>query len=84
MPQARGRLGARTTILAAARRHFSAGGNLHPGHTPVHAPVRPFCAHQAPVHPPSVAETGSREVVAQITATTIPPSMNSSNATLSP
>lgn len=84
MPQARGRLGARTTILAAAVGHSASGGNLHPRITPVGASPGPDVAPHVPDRTSRMADCGTLEVVAQITATTVPPSMKSTRPSSSP
>ncbi len=84
MPQARGRLGARTTILAAAVGHSATGGNLHPCLTPVGVAGDPDLALHVPDRPLWMADCGTLEVVAQITATAVPPSMKSTRPSSSP
>ncbi|MDQ0794170.1 hypothetical protein QFZ58_002658 [Streptomyces sp. B1I3] len=84
MPQARGRLGARTTILAAAVR-LSAPGLNKDAPMAAHG-VNPAVdiTHHAPVRPAPVAEYGSLDRVAHITAAAIPPSMKSVRPSSSP
>lgn len=84
MPQARGRLGARTTILAAAVGHSATGGNLHCGITPVGGIPDTDLALQIPDGPLRMAGCGTLEVVAHITATAVPPSMKSTRPSSSP
>ncbi len=84
MPQARGRLGARTTILAAAVGHSATGGNLHPCITPVGVAADPDLALHVPDRPLRMADCGTLEVVAQITAAAVPPSTKSARPSSSP
>jgi hypothetical protein len=84
MPQARGRLGARTTILAAAVRHSAPGENKRVPAAPEGGIPGSDMAHHVPDRPVLVAGYGNRDMVAHITAMTIPPSMKSVRPSSSP
>lgn len=84
MPQARGRLGARTTILAAADGHSAPGENKDAPVTFEGGNPGADVAHHVPGRPVLVAEYGNRDMVAHITAAPIPPSMKSVSPSSSP
>ncbi|MDF9870313.1 hypothetical protein BCL80_105415 [Streptomyces avidinii] len=84
MPQARGRLGARTTILAAAAGLSAYGENKDAPGTARRGNPGADIPHHVPDRPGSLAEYGSRDMVAQITATAIPPSMKRARPISSP
>lgn len=68
-------LGARTTILAAADGHPATGGNGCADAGRTGGVTGTDVAHYLPGRPLSAPCRGDRDMVAQITATAIPPSM---------
>ncbi|RPK58701.1 hypothetical protein EES43_19470 [Streptomyces sp. ADI96-02] len=84
MPQARGRLGARTTILAVAAGHAATGGNRSPRVMCAGAVAGWDMALQMTVRLLRMADCGTLDVVAHITATPVPPSMKSTRPSSSP